>query len=73
MIEIGKRKDEIIEALNNIARITNYQNSTGRFDINKDADFLLLTIRFTNFCLITSFYSDLITPCCMKILMFKNI
>ncbi len=38
MDKIGKYKDEIIEALNNIARLANTKNKAGRFDINKDAE-----------------------------------
>ena len=38
MDKIGKYKEEIIEALNNIARYTFYNNKAGRFDINKDAE-----------------------------------
>ncbi len=38
MKKIGKYKEDIIEALNNIVRYADYQNKAGRFDINKDAE-----------------------------------
>ena len=38
MEQIGKYKDEIMEALNNIVRFSDYQNKAGQFDINKDAE-----------------------------------
>lgn len=38
MDKLGKHKEEIIEVLNNIARVSDYRNKTGKFDINKDAE-----------------------------------
>lgn len=38
MDKIGKYKDGIIEALNNITRFSDAKNKAGRFDINKDAE-----------------------------------
>ena len=38
MFNLGKYKDEIKEALNNIVRYADYSNKAGRFDINKDAE-----------------------------------
>lgn len=38
MDQIGKFKEEITEALNNIVRLSIYKGNAGRFDINKDAE-----------------------------------
>ena len=38
MNQIGKYKEDIIEALNNIVRYADYSGKTGRFDLYKDAE-----------------------------------
>ncbi len=38
MDKIGKYKEEVIEALNNIVQLADARNKAGRFDINKDAE-----------------------------------